>query len=297
MNPLLQFAIGRMDRRCSVWEARSEEGHRIPEEILEDLDMPYEGAGGVPLKVDIFRTKDRTLPSLPVAVMIHGGGLVVGTRKMSRTFCEHLAAQGFLVFAPEYRRLTEADVFQELGDVTAALASIAGMLEEYGGDPERVTMISESAGSFLSLYAIAAMGSSLLRELFGLQAVSLRVRGLACFSGMFYTTRRDGLGLLYTGNLYGKKRKDPSFLRYMNPECPEVMDLLPPIFLVGSEADFLRGYTRRYAEALRSAGHPCVLAYYRDHKELTHAFPALKPELPESQNVLDRLVEWITETK
>ena len=55
MNPLLQFAIRKMDGRCRAWEARSEAGHRIPDGVREYLDVPFQGAGGVPLAVDIFR--------------------------------------------------------------------------------------------------------------------------------------------------------------------------------------------------------------------------------------------------
>ena len=255
--------------------------------------MPFQGAGGVPLAVDIFRAKAPEPRPLPVVIMIHGGGLVVGTRKMSRTFCENLAEQGFLVFAPEYRRMTETDVFQEMEDVLAAFSFISGKLAEYGGDPDRVVVVSESAGSYLSVYTVAALGSGTLRTAFGLPPVALRVRALACFSGFFYTTRRDAAGLAYSRNLYGDRRKDPSFIRYMDPENPEVMEHLPPVFLVGSEADFLRNYTKRYAEALREAGHPCTLIYYEDNKELTHAFPALKPGMPESKDVLDKLVKWM----
>lgn len=292
MNQMLQFAIRKMDTRCRAFEERSERGHMVPDSVLEYLDVPFPGAGGAPLEVDIFRARTPDLRPLPVVVMIHGGGLVVGTRKMSRTFCENLAARGFLVFAPEYRRLTETDVFQEIGDITAAFSFISDQLSEYGGDPDRVAVISESAGSFLSVYAVAAIGSPVLRDLFGLQDISLHIRALACFSGLFYTARRDPVGLVYARNLYGKERKDASFIRYMDPECPEVMEHLPPVFLAGSDADFLKGNTKHYATALRRAGHPCELIYYEDQKNLTHAFPALKPDLPESRNVLDRLLEW-----
>ena len=293
MNPLLRFAIREMDSKARAEEARTEANHRIPDDVQEYPDVPFQGAGDFPLAVDIFRKKCRDPRPLPVVIMIHGGGLVVGTRKMSRTFCENLAEQGFLVFAPEYRRMTETDVFQEIDDVAAAFSFIAAKLAEYGGDPDRVAVVSESAGSFLAIYAVAAMGSPALREAFGLPAVSLHIRALACFSGMFYTTRRDAVGLTYIRNLYGDRRKDPSLLRYMNPECPEVMEQLPPVFLVGSDADFLRDYTKRYAAALREAGHPCKLIYYEDDKELTHAFPALKPGIPESRDVLDKLVKWM----
>lgn len=294
MNPLLQFAIREMDRKCSALETGLETNHPIPDGVQEYLDVPFQGAGGVPLAVDIFRAKSPEPRPLPVVVMIHGGGLVVGTRKLSRTFCENLAERGFLVFAPEYRRLTETDVFQEMGDVAAALSYVSGSLLEYGGDPDRVAVVSESAGSFLAVYAVAAMGSPALRAALGLPMAALRVCALACFSGFFYTTLKDAPGLVYSPNLYGEKRKDPSLMRYMDPECPEVMDSLPPVFLAGSDTDFLNGYTKRYAAALRRAEHPCELVYYTDNKELTHAFPALKPELPESRDVLNKLVKWVS---
>lgn len=293
MNPLLRFAVRELDKKCKAGEARSEASHQIPEDVQEYLDVPFQGAGDVPLAVDIFRAKAPEPCPLPVVIMVHGGGLVVGTRKMSRTFCENLAEQGFLVFAPEYRRVTETDVFQEMKDVLAAFSFISGKLTEYGGDSDRVVVVSESAGSYLSVYAVAALGSPTLREAFGLPPVALRVRALACFSGFFYTTRKDAVGLTYGRNLYGNRKKDPSFIRYMNPECPEVMDRLPPVFLVGSNADFLKSYTKQYAAALREAGHPCELIYYEDNKELTHAFPALKPGIPESKDVLDKLVKWL----
>jgi len=292
MNPFLRFVIRKMDSRCRAGEARSEAVHQSPDGVQEYPDVPFQGAEA-PLAMDVFRAKCREPRLLPVIVMVHGGGLVVGTRKMSRTFCENLAEQGFLVFAPEYRRLTETDVFQEIEDLAAAFSFIAGRLREYGGDPDRVTVVSESAGSFLSVYTVAALGSPVLQEVFGLPPVSLRVCALACFSGLFYTTRKDVVGLAYARNLYGNRRKDPSFLRFMNPECPEVMEQLPPVFLVGSDADFLRNNTRRYAAALREAGHPCTLIYYEDNKKLTHAFPALKPGIPESKDVLDKLVKWM----
>lgn len=293
MNSLLQFAIRKLDEKSTEMEARSETGHRIPDGVQEFLDVPFQGAGGSPLAVDIFRAEDRGLRPLPVVVMVHGGGLAVSSRKMSRTFCENLAARGFLVFAPEYRKITETDIFQVFGDVTAAYAFVSGALEEYGGDPDRVAVVSESAGAFLSVFTVAASASSVLRKTFGLPAVFLRIRALACFSGMFYSARRDPVGLVYSRNLYGERRKDPSLMQYMNPEHPEVMDHLPPVFLVGSEADFLRSYTKRYDLALREAGHPCSLLYYENNSELTHSFPALKPDLPESADVQVKMVEWL----
>ncbi len=293
MNPLFRLAVRKLDRKCSAREALTEASSLPRDSLLEVPDVPFQTADGVSLAVDIFCPQPRGSGLLPVVIMVHGGGLVVGTRKLSRAFCENLAEQGFLVFAPEYRRMTETDVKQEIGDLLAAFAFVSGKLAEYGGDPDRVTVVSESAGSFLAVYAVAVTDSPVLQSAFGLQPEALRIRALACFSGLFYTTRKDPVGLVYSRNLYENGVVDSSLLHYMNPECPEVTEHLPPVFLVGSRADFLRNNTQRYAAALRKAGHPCTLIYYDKNRELTHAFPALKPDLPESRDVLDRLVAWI----
>lgn len=293
MNPFMEHALKGMAGMLRDRRTRMEIGHKAPDGVEELLDNTFQTPEGNSLEVDIYRPKNPGSGSFPVVIMIHGGGLVVGNRKLSRIFCENLAAKGFLVFVPEYRLVTETDMISEMGDVFAGFSYVSDYLAGYGGDPDRVTVVSDSAGSFLSLYAVAAIDSEVLRDKFRLSEQSLRVGGLACFTGMFYTTRKDPLGLFYVDTLYGERIKDPSFMEIMDPECPEVMDNLPPIFLVGSDADIMRDYTDSYAAALSDAGHPYELVYYRGNKELDHAFPTLKPDLPESKEVLEKLVDWI----
>ena len=297
MKLLLKLVTKGLERKCRDWETSIKADHQVPGDVEEFLDIPFEGTGDTPLAVDIFRPKNQDHAPLPVVIMIHGGGLVVGDRKLSQTYCENLAKKGFLVFAPEYRLATETDGISEIGDVYSAFSFISEHLSEYSGDPEHVSVMSESAGSYLAVYAVASVNSQVLRERFELNPLPLRIRTIACFSGMFYTTRWDALRLTYSGALYGKRKRDKSFMKLMNPENPEVMDHLPPVFLVSSDADFLKRYTQRYAKALHDANHPCEYLYYRDNKELDHAFPSLKPELPESREIMDKLIAWIDRMK
>ncbi len=292
MKTLLKIVTRVMEVMGRRWEARLGTVHQVPGDIDEFLDKPFNGAGGAPLQVDIFRPKGQTGP-LPVAVVLHGGGLVVGTRKLSKRFSENLAMKGYLVFTPEYRLAKETDAISEIGDVYESLSYVSEHLSEYGGDRNRVAVISESAGSFLGVYAVASLNSQVLRDTFGFGTSDLKVSALVCFSGMFYTLRRDAIGIAYAPSIYGDRRKDPSFRQLMDPGCPEVMNNLPPVFLTSSDADFLKRYTTDYCAALRKAGHLCELLYYKDNKELTHAFPPLKTDLPESREVMEKMVAWI----
>ena len=51
------------------------------------------------------------------------------------------------------------------------------------------------------------------------------------------------------------------------------------------------------AKALERAGHLCELLYYPEGKQLGHAFPSLNPSLPESGEVLEKLVAWFDALK
>ena len=82
-------------------------------------------------------------------------------------------------------------------------------------------------------------------------------------------------------------------MKYMDPENEDVIKNLPPVVLTSSRSDFLRKHTLLYSKALKDAGHECELIYYPNKdKKLFHAFPTLDPDLPESEEVLDRITEW-----
>mgnify|MGYP002627063347 CR=1 FL=1 len=82
-------------------------------------------------------------------------------------------------------------------------------------------------------------------------------------------------------------------MEWMDPEHSAVVSALPPVLLTSSGADFLKSYTLRYAKALQTREHPCELLYYPKGKDLTHAFPSLRPELPESRDALERILDWM----
>ena len=288
----------------------SEDDHlSMQEPVLSIFDVPYVSQDNVSLKMDIYRppfdseseaehmtekksgSDSNTSPELlPVIILVHGGGMMVGHPRMERKVCEILAGKGFLVFAPGYRLITDADGFGELCDLTAGLDYAGRMLKKLGGDPDRVYLIGESAGAWLSLYCTAMMRSERIRSLMSFTPADIHIRGIVFVSGMFYTLQKDLIGLVYPQDLYGDKCKDPDFLAYMNPEHEEVIKSLPPVILTSSRADFLKKYTLDYARALKKAGHKYKLIYFPEkNRDLTHAFVTLEPDLPESGIVLDKI--------
>lgn len=293
MNPILQWLQSQGKNRISKIITTEDIERPVPDDLTYIADLPYEGADGTSLAADVYRPTDTAADPLPIAVFIHGGGFFVGSRKSNRAYAELLAKQGYVVFIPEYRLIDEADGPHAIADVCAGLTYLTNHATEIGGDLTRVLMIGESAGAYLALYATAIPKSPQLSEALGIEVPGLSVRGLVCFGGMFYTTAKDPLGLVYRRDLYGSRLRDTAFMQLMNPEDPRVESSLPPVLMVTSGADFLKAYTLRFNQSLAMAGHDHRLIYYQKGRELTHAFPSLMPNLPQSREVLTELDAWL----
>lgn len=293
---ILKLVARRGQKRIGEASALPEAAYPVPDDLIEDFGQSYEGRDGNALTADIYRPSADAEGRLPVIILIHGGGLMVGHPIMERGACEAMARKGYLVIAPSYRMMTEAEASGEIDDICASFDLALSILESYSGDADRIFVIAESAGAFLALNAIAAAGSEKLRSLIGCTPSAAEIRAVAFVSGMFYTARRDALGLIYPRDIFGARRKDREFMSYMDPENPEVMSKLPPAILTSSRNDFLRKYTLRYAEALKRFGKDSKLIYYPEkNKQLIHAFVTLWPDLPESREGLARIDEWFRE--
>ena len=240
--------------------------------------------------MDVFRPKDAE-GVLPVLVDLHGGGFLLGKKEVNRLFCADMAKRGFLVFCPEYPLAPEADLFAILRNLTESLNDIAEKLPEYGGDPERFFLCGDSAGAWLCVYLAALQNSPALREAAGVAGSCLPIRAIGLQSGMFYTTKRDKIGLFLPSSIYGKDWKQHPFRPYMDPEHSEILRALPPCFLTTSAGDFLRGYSRQFAAALKRAGVDHVFRGFLT-KSLPHAFAAMLPEREECRQVNDAMAAW-----
>lgn len=272
-----------------------EEAERQAAFQVEDmLNIPYMNRGEIPLAMDIFKPVVPEGQELPVVVIIHGGGLVRGDRTVSRRFGRSLAGRGYLVFSVEYRLAPRANTAEQLDDICAGMDLVGQKLVDFDVDFSRMFLAAESAGAFLAIYVAAMKRSKKLQDAIGYAPSRMTFRAIGLISGMFYTQRRDLIGLLLSEQFYGDKRTDKEFLQYMDPENPEILDNLPPAFFVTSRGDFLNNYTIMYHKALKKTGKATRLVYYGE-KELAHSFVFSKPYLPQSIDAVDRMTAWFEE--
>ena len=294
MNLILKSTINKKRREFDTLST----GKTIPGALLDNVtefrDVPYIQDGDRAHMLDIYSPICHA-EQVSVIVNIHGGGLIMGNKEFNRHFCLSLCNHGFLVFSIEYRLCPETTVFGQLQDIAAAMNYIDKMIPKFKGKPGIVHMVGDSAGAFLALYTAAIQRNPMLARTAGVRPSYLEIQSMALISGMFYTTRKDSIGLFLPKVLYGEGYKKHPFYPFLDPSVPAVGLSLPPCMLITSKKDKLYGYTKDLAAALNRCGTPCKLKNYGDDPHLYHAFCVFEPELPESRMVIHDICLYFRE--
>lgn len=122
---------------------------------------------GIPPLADVY-VPER--PSGVSTVLVHGGGLVIGSRRMApmRYLAAELSRAGITVCAIDYRLLGRGGFFAAaLDDVCTAVAFWRRYVQRLGLDAASVTLVGLSAGATLALHAAAHQPVASLACCFG----------------------------------------------------------------------------------------------------------------------------------
>lgn len=278
----------------------AEEEIIIPPDCCIAADVPFRGRWTTfhpEKRMDVYHPMSAIFhlndhPLYPVIINIHGGGLIMGDKEFNTKFCLELCRRGFVVLSLEYRLIPDVDVFQQFDDVARGMDQAIETLLMFHGDPDRVFVVGDSAGAYLATYVCAMQNAPELAKAANVQPSYLDVKALGLISGMFYTRRLDKIGLSLPTYLYGEHYKKSAFYPYTNPEHPDIIQNLPPCYLITSHDDMLQRYTLDFANVLRKNNAPYSLINYPKDKRLTHAFSVFHPELDASQKAIDGMTDY-----
>ena len=143
-------------------------------------DMQFRGPGRSEdcLYLNIWTTASTTSDALPVLIYFNGGGLMAGSGSEPRYDGSSIAKEGVIGVTANYREgvfgffahpdLTAASDYKGSGnygflDQVAAIQWVKENIEAFGGDPDRITIVGESAGSFsVSLLMCSPLSKNLI---------------------------------------------------------------------------------------------------------------------------------------
>jgi len=269
----------------------SEYAELMPEQVEIQRNLPYE-TDSFAGRINVYQLKELADQHKPIIVNVHGGGMVCGMMEQNDLQCARFAQEGYLVFAIEYPLLPQADVFQIDRVLADGLNHIYHLCGQYHGDLGKVFWTGDSAGAYLITNMALLKEMEEMRELFGVPEILLPINALGLFSGMFYTNKKDKIGLTLSNLLFGKIYKKKSFFKYTQWETAEMVKALPPIYMQSSQEDMLKKHSLSFYKALEKEQHNVKFRFFEKDSRLVHAFAALYPEYPESKEVYKEMMDF-----
>lgn len=112
----------------------------------------YKTVDGCEIKADVYGgASDGELH--PTAISIHGGALVMGGRRwMNNGVRDRLLRRGFVIVSIDYRLAPETKIVGIIEDIRDAYRWVRQEGPElFGSDPDRIGVIGDSAGGYLTL--------------------------------------------------------------------------------------------------------------------------------------------------
>jgi acetyl esterase/lipase len=252
-------------------------GQRNPYSLASDLSYGEFGESNL---LDIWARPDLPLDRrAPVLLQVHGGSWTMGSKRgQAHPLMRHLAQQGWICVAINYRLSPKSDWPAAIVDVKRAIAWVKGNISDYGGDPHFIAITGGSAGGHLS--ALAALTPEVSEFQPGFETVNTRVQAAVPLYGAYDLVDDDSLGAPGTHEFLSKK-----VFKTTLSEDRDRWELASPVYQIGPDAPpfmILQGandviaratQARRFAETLQRASRAPVV--YAELPVAQHGFESV----------------------
>lgn len=232
------------------------------------LDVVYGSAGGEKLCLDLYMPRGTVEPA-PLAVWVHGGGWVGGSKSQLGPGADELVRRGFAVASLDYRLGPAHPWPAQIDDVRSALCFLCNNAARFNIDPGRTCLWGGSAGGQLA----SLMGLTGVKE-----EKSLRIRAVVDFCGPADLLASDFPEALthMLEAVFPTGEKQRELMKEASP-VQHVKAGAPPFLIIHGEYDNLvpLAQARLFHDRLKEAGAPSELIIVRN---AGHGFQAMNGE-------------------
>jgi para-nitrobenzyl esterase len=171
VGPLRWKAPQPADTWAGVKETKKFGPRAMQAPIFGDMDFKSDGISEDCLYLNVWTPAKRNAKNLPVLVYFYGGGFSAGDGSEPRYNGEAMSKKGIVVVTVNYRlglfgflahpELTAETTYKGSGnyglmDQAASLQWVKDNISAFGGDPSKITIAGESAGSISVSYQMAS---------------------------------------------------------------------------------------------------------------------------------------------
>ncbi|GAB4828937.1 Probable isoprenylcysteine alpha-carbonyl methylesterase icmel1 [Ancistrocladus abbreviatus] len=214
-------------------------------------------------RLDLYLPKNSNGPK-PVVAFVTGGAWIIGYKAWGSLLGQQLSERDIVVACIDYRNFPQGTISDMVQDASQGISFVCNNIAEYGGDPNRIYLMGQSAGAHI---AACTLIEQAIKESSG-QRVSWSVSQIKAYFGL-----SGGYNLFnLVDHFHNRGLYRSIFLSIMEGEhslhqySPEVMvqdpnnrnavSLLPSIILFHGNADYSipPDASKSFAETLRRLG-------------------------------------------
>ena len=262
---------------------------------VEVTDHAVTGHDGGEIVVSVLRRTDHEGAASPGVYLIHGGGMVGGSRwAVAPMLVEWVLEHDAVAAAVEYRLAPEFPDPTPVEDCSAGFRWFVGSAEELGFDPRRVLIGGQSAGGGLSV------GTTLLARDRGepMPAALLLMWPMLDDRNETLSARQiDGVGIWdRTSNetgwtaLLGDRRGTADVSSYAAPARATDLSGLPPAYIEVGSAEVFRDEAVAFASRIWAAGGNAELHIWAGG---FHGFQTIVPTAAVSRAAVQTREAWV----
>lgn len=262
-----------------------------PDDVEAICDIPYIEDNNKYHLLDIYYPKGNK-DKLPVIIDIHGGGWWYGTKEINKNYCMVLAERGFVVVNINYRLVDDVILVEQLRDIFSALRWVDENIEKYNGDRENIFLTGDSAGGQMCLLTAQFNTSDKEKKKLCLENNAINFKAAAVTSpAVDLVSPNITMNANLTSLLGTYKHKSSQYFYLMDFENVATKDF-PPLYIVTSSGDFLRGQSHKLDKILKNLNVEHRLRDFTEKyngKKLGHVFSVIDPFIPPSAKVINEL--------
>ncbi|XP_009769055.1 putative isoprenylcysteine alpha-carbonyl methylesterase ICMEL1 isoform X1 [Nicotiana tabacum] len=231
-------------------------------------------------RLDLYLPKNMNGPK-PVVAFVTGGAWIIGYKAWGSLLGQQLSERDIIVACIDYRNFPQGTISDMVKDASQGISFVCNKIAEYGGDPNRIYLMGQSAGAHI---ASCALLEQAIKEASEDQRDSWSVSQIKAYFGL--SGGYNFLNLVdhfHSRGLYrsiflsimegeqGLRRYSPEVMA-QDPNVQNAVSLLPPIVLFHGTADYSIpcNSSKSFADTLKALGvnAECILYEGKTHTDL-----------------------------
>ncbi|KAE9467093.1 hypothetical protein C3L33_00992, partial [Rhododendron williamsianum] len=197
-------------------------------------------------RLDLYLPKESDGPK-PVVAFVTGGAWIIGYKAWGSLLGKQLSERDIIVACIDYRNFPRGTMSDMVKDASQGISFVCNHIAEYGGDPNRIYLMGQSAGAHI---AACALLEQAVKEAGEGESTSWSVLQLKSYFGLsgaynlFNLVDHFHCRGFYRSIFVSIMEGEQSFRRFspevmvQEPDVKNAVSLLPPVFLFHGTGDY-----------------------------------------------------------